>query len=425
MKKYLLAGGLFLTLILSGCANNNKIVFNIYNGNDQEMKNVEITASPEVCRGQNFAEKILPKNSTTLILDFSRNKNDECIYPKGDGNYILTYEIGNQKFKKEFGYFTNGLPLDKEFNIDITADGKEYLFSNKINSNLRNNQVAKKIIKDYLTKTYSLKSQVNITFLEKMECTNSGCYFAMYEYSDPKTDEIIKGKIKLENWKIREIKDENAEDKVLTFLEKYFANQFDEKKAFCDYSVLDKQENQLYLDVLCLGFYKQDKKIICPNKKSRLECAMSKNPAKKECYDLCDVQKTKPYLVRGSGIGAPVKLTTKNREFSLWMPRDGSYYTQDLKANFTPKAFEKVHQNSINSSKNIYPRAEKHFGVKITFNIAETLNKSCEKVEDCGVLPPNYAVRSKKRFELKCEKNKCLIGNYNPHDHSEFPVLQK
>jgi len=42
--------------------------------------------------------------------------------PKNDGSFVVRYSISNQKNEKEFGYFSNGILVSKEYIITITKD---------------------------------------------------------------------------------------------------------------------------------------------------------------------------------------------------------------------------------------------------------------------------------------------------------------
>jgi len=134
---------------------------------------------------------------------------------------------------------------------------------------------------------------------------------------------------------------------------------------FCSYEILDVQGNDYYLQALCEEYYPQNKKIICPDEESTKACF---GDEKQECKGLCDIQEIEPYLATGSGISGPVKLTITEEGFTLWKPRDGSYYAKDLQENLTREAYDKLDEVDVLNLRAInIDRAENYFGVKVSF----------------------------------------------------------
>ncbi len=196
-------------------------------------------------------------------------------------------------------------------------------------------------------------------------------------------------------------------------------------RNFCAYDILDTQDSAVYLQVFCEEFYPQDEKILCPDEASRKHCFMSKDDNKEACRQQCDIQKVSPYLTTGSAISVPVKITRENGNFSIWMPRDGSGYTKDLKEHFSPEAHEKLRSISGIPQRHIYiERAEKHFGVGVPFDIAEEMGQSCSTHDECAILPMNYATRSSCPYEVQCRANQCVIGCYDFTDYTDFPEIK-
>lgn len=60
-------------------------------------------------------EKVESQKSTTI--NWKINSLD-----KSDGNFVVHYFIDNEKIIKEFGYFSNGILINKEYEISIAQD---------------------------------------------------------------------------------------------------------------------------------------------------------------------------------------------------------------------------------------------------------------------------------------------------------------
>ncbi len=144
MKKNLLS---FLVpiILLTGCASDRIVSFEIQNNSDAELRNVEILTSEETCSTKNFVE-IIPKHSEKkLIFDFTLKPGTECTYSESDGQYTLTYETESGKEEQQFGHYMSGIPLEKEFIIEIRED--EFLVNGKvINSETRAQEEVRAII---------------------------------------------------------------------------------------------------------------------------------------------------------------------------------------------------------------------------------------------------------------------------------------
>lgn len=215
---------------------------------------------------------------------------------------------------------------------------------------------------------------------------------------------------------------------VVKFLEEHLAWTTEAKGVdFCSYESLDQVDNTQYVQAYCQEFYVQAEKIICPDRSSREACFASKDTQRKECKEQCRIEKTSPYLAQGGGVSIPVKLTKEGEGFRLWQPRDGSFHAKDVQENFTPEAYKKFsdrdHDGISLHAINI-ARAENYFGVPATFNISGSIEKTCEQLEDCGILPGEYAMRSTCPHELKCLEDQCVAGCYDVRDYTDVPQYQ-
>ncbi len=125
MKKYLIILSVVLAPIFTGCDlfPPSFVEFRIANNSGQEILNLEVDASEPVCNGENFIEILAHGDIAELELDFFYEKETECIQPKLDGSYLLAYYIGEEEYIYSFGYYSNGIPLDEEFDIEIREEG--------------------------------------------------------------------------------------------------------------------------------------------------------------------------------------------------------------------------------------------------------------------------------------------------------------
>ena len=115
---------LCLPLFLSGCSiftsfssDTDKAFFHIKNNSKANVTNIVISVSDN----QNVkSTKInLPTGkSGDLNLDLTKSQVDGC--------YIITYVYNGLSFKKQFGYYSNGYPLEKHHKILINGDKIDY-----------------------------------------------------------------------------------------------------------------------------------------------------------------------------------------------------------------------------------------------------------------------------------------------------------
>jgi hypothetical protein len=60
--------------------------------------------------------KINKNEKVILFLDFKKNN------PKSDGNFLIKYKLNNKHRNKMFGYFSNGIPSNKNVKVQIYED---------------------------------------------------------------------------------------------------------------------------------------------------------------------------------------------------------------------------------------------------------------------------------------------------------------
>jgi len=355
--------------------------------------------------------------------------------------------------KKIFAFFSLFL---------ITAcsvNNNEVIFEIKNNSNndIKNVEIlaseetcSTKNYKEIISQNSKEKLILDFSYIKNSECshpTSDGAYIFTYKIDDETfekrfgyytngtpLDKKVEIEIKEDNQifingeeQIRKSKKHDSNDNILNFLEKKLAwiNE-DDGVAFCAYEKLGEQNSEIYLSAFCQEYYVRDEEIICPDNKSKELCFITKDPNKKECKEKCKYNKIKPYLAIGGGVSVPIKLTKENDSFTFWKPRDGSYYTKDLKETFPKEFYEKIDDvdGFLLNSENIR-KAEKHFGVKASFENKESVNKSCKTDNDCGILPADYAIRSNCPYTTRCEENQCFVGCYNFRDYTDFPKLKE
>ncbi|MDH7913983.1 hypothetical protein [Winogradskyella sp. SYSU M77433] len=103
---------LALILINASCLNLKKdTVFDIknYSGN--------IITDVVVSNGVNeiYTDTIKPNEKKSVVLKFKG-------VPKTDGGYKLQYNLNSDKIIENFGYYSNGIPLNSSYEIKIEQD---------------------------------------------------------------------------------------------------------------------------------------------------------------------------------------------------------------------------------------------------------------------------------------------------------------
>ncbi len=401
MKKLIKTLNLFfIFLLFSACSKQSLVKFEFMNNSNSAIQNISIAATEELCSENDFIETLEVSHKETLALDFSHQEGSECVYPKGDGEYVLKYEAKNQQYSFNFGYYTAGKPLENKFKIKFLSENKLAINGSEEKPQLSSNQPNAEILDQETKEMESTQS------CKKNECGTSS----------------------IPNLKDCNLTEYGLDCAMVKFLEENLAWTTEEGGIdFCAYKLLGKKDSSSYLQVMCSEFYVQDRETVCPDLESREECFVTKDIEKKVCQEKCEINEVNPYLVTGGGLSIPVKITKEDDgRFELWEPRDGSYYTQDLKENFPAKIYANLKNidKSIIKESNIQ-RAEKYFGTKVRFNVSGALNQACEINADCGTLPMEYALRSTCPHEVKCLENQCVAGCYDFVDNHDLPLLKR
>lgn len=104
---------IFISLLFcTTCSNKSGVTFYITNQSNDEVKKIELFPSSRPLIISNLKKEKTEK----VFMDFS----DAA---KVDGSYGITIEKGTDQLANyNFGYFTNGIPLEKEIHIVITND---------------------------------------------------------------------------------------------------------------------------------------------------------------------------------------------------------------------------------------------------------------------------------------------------------------
>jgi len=144
-------------------------------------------------------------------------------------------------------------------------------------------------------------------------------------------------------------------------------------RNFCSYETLGSREDEIYLDILCEEFYLKDGKI----------------------YE-------------GSGTAGPAKITKTGDEISnIWRPRDGSFYTLDMQANF-PADLQGMNPNTEKLSQINRQRAKNYFKADFDYKAEKTIDIACDYDFEC-VTPDEYLVMSRCPFTSMCLEGNCTV----------------
>lgn len=114
-----------------------------------------------------------------------------------------------------------------------------------------------------------------------------------------------------------------------------------------------------------------------------------------------------------AGISIPAKLTSlEDGKFSHVIPRDGSFYSQDIKEIF-PKDFQKsmIDDKAMilaNTHSDLIEAAKQYFDIDNFSSIPESLVQRCEVDSDC-VTPFNYLIRSSCPYGSRCIDKVCEV----------------
>lgn len=103
---------LFIIVFTISCSNSSKeIKFTISNVSDSRITDIKFT------NGVNHIS--IP------TLDLGSKKTVKLIFdgvPKLDGGYKFYYRINSQDFYRNFGYYSNGIPLNTDYYLEVKKD---------------------------------------------------------------------------------------------------------------------------------------------------------------------------------------------------------------------------------------------------------------------------------------------------------------
>jgi len=102
---------LFVAFTVS-CSNSSKeIKLTVSNVSDSRITDIKITNGV---------------NKTSIdTLDIDTEKTVKLVFegvPKVDGGYKFYYRINSKKFYRNFGYYSNGIPLNSEYYLEVKKD---------------------------------------------------------------------------------------------------------------------------------------------------------------------------------------------------------------------------------------------------------------------------------------------------------------
>jgi hypothetical protein len=174
---------------------------------------------------------------------------------------------------------------------------------------------------------------------------------------------------------------ENIEEVISRYLETKLGKANNNGKIFSEYKILDtvdKKEGVEYeLWVLISEFYMKESELVCPNEKAY----KYKNGCVSKPID-------NPYIELGSGRSGPVVLFIRKDSGKYFVvnhkePRDGAYYSEDIKKIFSKKAvsliFEKHNETANELKTQIDERAKDYF--KSDFKKVPLLTQTTEQTK--------------------------------------------
>jgi hypothetical protein len=128
-------------------------------------------------------------------------------------------------------------------------------------------------------------------------------------------------------------------------------------------------------------------------------------------YAVCqEFYKEAGNIYLGSGVATPLKLIAAGGAYSHWVPRDGSYYSQDIQTMF-PGDLQEAAANYENSEvlhKINILRAEHYFNAAIEYSVEKVLDQDCADDIDC-ITPGEYLLRSSCQYAARCVQGKCAV----------------
>ena len=101
------------------CKDDDSVSFNLSNKSQYEISEVKLYVNVGVTNLLllDSIDMNIVQSGTSISKVLLENK-----LPKSDGGFYLRFKQNNNIVGKEFGYFTNGGLLDKQYTITITDD---------------------------------------------------------------------------------------------------------------------------------------------------------------------------------------------------------------------------------------------------------------------------------------------------------------
>lgn len=100
------------TLLFFGCR-EKEIIIELINDSDFILENISVEIIDKTKRTNPI--NLSPKETKIIMLDFSN-------VPQMDGHYMIKFRQNEKVVSKEFGYFTNGQPMEDKWQLTIGED---------------------------------------------------------------------------------------------------------------------------------------------------------------------------------------------------------------------------------------------------------------------------------------------------------------
>jgi len=118
MKAHLFKIFVIFVFIWSCSNNRNQAYFQVQNSTKDVIKNISIS------NGVNKEKlpKLISNDKVNINLSFED-------VPRADGGYQIIYFLDSKKYVKNFGYYSNGVPTNSIYSLEIKKDTvliKEY-----------------------------------------------------------------------------------------------------------------------------------------------------------------------------------------------------------------------------------------------------------------------------------------------------------
>ncbi|MEZ4957543.1 MAG: hypothetical protein R2825_28550 [Saprospiraceae bacterium] len=100
------------TLLFLGCR-EKEIIIELINDSDFILENISVEIMDKTKRTNPI--NLSPKETKIITLDFSN-------VPQMDGHYMINFKQNGKVVSDEFGYFTNGQPMEDKWQLTIGED---------------------------------------------------------------------------------------------------------------------------------------------------------------------------------------------------------------------------------------------------------------------------------------------------------------